>query len=87
MRTPIRLSLIASLSIAGIGAAAANCDVSVWRWYVSEALRAQQNSVDQPPLLLESRASAIEPSRLFIHCNDRYLHDGSLTPMGHAAYR
>jgi hypothetical protein len=75
MRMPIRLSLIAGLSIAGIGAAAADSDVSVWRWHVTNVLRAQQNRVVQPSPLCERRASAIEPSSRFLDCSQRYFGD------------
>jgi hypothetical protein len=87
MRTPIRLSLIAGLSIAGIGAAAADCDVSVWRWLVDNESRAQQNKVGQPPPLREGRASAIEPNSRYMRCNERHFDDGSLAPMGDPANR
>jgi hypothetical protein len=75
MRMPIRLCVIAGVSIAGIGAAVADSDVSVWRWHVTNVLRAQQNRVDQPPLLCAGRASAIEPSSRFIDCSQRYFAD------------
>jgi hypothetical protein len=81
---PIRLSVIAGLSIAGIGAAAAD-DVSVWRWHVNNVLRAQQNN--QPPPLWEVQASAIEPSSRFIHCGERHIDDGARAPMGDLALR
>jgi hypothetical protein len=84
MRTPIRLCLVAGLSIAGIGAAAADSDVSVWRWQVTSVLRAQQNGVDQPPPLCEGRASAIDPNGRFIDCSQRYIAD---PPVGDFAGR
>jgi hypothetical protein len=73
--------------IAGIGAAAADCDVSVWRWYVTNVLRAQQDRLDRPPSLCEGQASAIEPSSRFTHCDGRYIDDGSLAPIGDLARR
>jgi hypothetical protein len=82
MRTPIRLSLIAGLLIAGIGAAAADCDISVWRWYVTNVWRAQQNRRDWPPSIWEGQARAIEPSSRFTLCDERYIDDGSLAPIG-----
>jgi hypothetical protein len=85
MHVPIRLSLVAGLSIAGIGAAAAESDPSVWRWYVSNALRAQQGAIP-PPVLREGRASVIEDVR-FIQRNERYFVDGSLAPAGDSALR
>jgi hypothetical protein len=73
MHMTSRLSLIAGLSIAGIGAADADSDVSVWRWHITNVLRAQQNRVDQPPPLCEGRASAIIPSSRY--CGQRYFSD------------
>jgi hypothetical protein len=84
MRMPIRLSLIAGLSIAGIAEAAAESDVSVWRWHVTNVLHAQQNRVDQPPPLCEGRASEIESSSGFIDCKQRYFAD---PPAGVFVYR
>jgi hypothetical protein len=43
MHTPFRLSLVAGLSVAGVGAAAAQSDPCVWRYYVTHALHAQQH--------------------------------------------
>jgi hypothetical protein len=87
MHTPIRLSLAAGLSIAGIGAAAADSDPGVWRWYVSTALQAQQHAADCAPLLREGRASAIERDGRFMQRNERYFADGSLAPAGDSAQR
>lgn len=86
MHTPLRLSLAASLSIAGIGAAAASSDPCVWRWYVSNAMRAQQDN-STAPALREGRASAIDRSINFTQRNERYFTDGSLAPVGDAALR
>ena len=47
MHTPIKISLVAGLSIAGVGAAAAQADPCMWRWYVASALRAQQGGTPQ----------------------------------------
>jgi hypothetical protein len=82
MHTPIRLSLVAGLSIAGVGAAAADSDPCVWRWYVTSALRGQQG-----PPLQEGRASAIETRRSFFQRHERYFADGSLAPAGDSAHR
>lgn len=87
MRIPIRLSLAAGLSIAGVGAATADSDPCVWRWYVTNAMRAQQDGAVQPPLLREGRASAIERNRAFKQRNERYFADGSLAPAGDTAQR
>jgi hypothetical protein len=84
MRMPIRLSLIAGLSIAGIAEAAAESDVSVWRWHVTSVLHAQQNGIDPSPPLCEGRASAIEPGSRFIDCDERYFAD---PPVGVFAHR
>jgi hypothetical protein len=84
MRTLIRLSLIAGLSVAGVGAAAADSDVSAWRWHVTNVLRAQQDRDVQPAPLCEGRASTIEASGRFIHCNQRYFAD---PPVGDFAHR
>ncbi|WP_158816973.1 hypothetical protein [Methylocapsa sp. S129] len=87
MHTPIRLSLVAGLSIAGVGSAAADPDPCVWRWYVTSALRAQQDGAVRPPLLREGRASAIERDSRFIQRHERYFADGSLAPPGDTAQR
>jgi hypothetical protein len=76
MSTPIQLSLVAGLSIAGVGAAAAGNDPNVWRWYVASALGAQQ----APPRLHEGRASAIETASGFRQRYERYSADGSRAP-------
>jgi hypothetical protein len=80
MHAHIHVSLIAGLSIAGIGAAAADSDVSVWRWHVSNVLRAQQSSADPPPVLRERRASAIESGSAFVQRHERYFADGAPVP-------
>ena len=85
MTTPVHLCLIAGLSIAGIRTAAADSDVAVWRWHVSNVLRAQQNRVDQPRPLGNARAT--ESGSGFIQRNGRYLADGSPAPMGDPAHR
>jgi hypothetical protein len=87
MHTPIRLSLAAGLTIASVGAAAADSDPCVWRWYVTSAMRAQQDSAVRPPVLHEGRASAIERHNRFMQHNERYFADGSLAPPGDAALR
>ena len=88
MHTPLRLSLAAGLTIASVGAAAAaDSDPCVWRWYVTSALRAQQDSAVRPPVLHEGRASAIELRGRFLQRNERYFADGSLAPPGDAALR
>jgi hypothetical protein len=88
MHTPIRLSLAAGLTIASVGAAAAaDSDPCVWRWYVTSAMRAQQDSAVRPPVLHEGRASAIERHSRFMQRNERYFADGSLAPPGDAALR
>jgi hypothetical protein len=87
MHAPLRLSLAAGLSIAGIGAAAADSSPCVWRWYVSSALRGQQNGPDGPQYLREGRASAIEIDRASFQRYERYFTDGSLAPAGDAALR
>jgi hypothetical protein len=86
MRTPIHVSLIAGLTLAGIGSAAADSDISVWRWHVANVLRAQQQN-DPPPLLSEGRASAIDQNSSFVQRNERYFADGSLAPAGDSAHR
>ena len=88
MHTPVRLSLAAGLTIASVGAAAAaDADPCVWRWYVTSALRAQQDNSIQTPVLREGRASAIERQSRFLQRNERYFADGSLAPPGDAALR
>jgi hypothetical protein len=68
MQKPVTISLVAGLSIAGIGAAAAETDPCVWRYYVSTALDAQHG---QPaPGLREG----------FKQSYERYFADGSATP-------
>jgi hypothetical protein len=86
MHTPIRLSLAAGLSVAGIGAAVADSDPGVWRWYVTSALQAQQDASDRAPLR-EGRASATERESRFSQRNERYFADGSLAPAGDSAQR
>ena len=68
-------------------AAAADSDPCVWRWYVTNAMRAQQDIAARAPLLREGRASAIERDRRFMQRNERYFADGSLAPPGDAALR
>jgi hypothetical protein len=88
MHKPLRLSLAAGLTIASVGAAAAaDSDPCVWRWYVTNAMRAQQDNADRPPVLREVRASAIEQFSRFLQRNERYFTDGSLAPQGDAALR
>jgi hypothetical protein len=77
MRAFIRLSFIAGLLITGgtvahAGADAAS-DVAVWRWHVTNILRAQQN-----------RPSQASP---FIQRRGPYLADRSLAPMGDRLHR
>jgi hypothetical protein len=87
MHSPLRVSLVAGLSIAGVGAAAAESDPCVWRYYVTGALRAQQDAAAPPSMLREGRASAIERSNRFVQRNERYFADGSLAPAGDTALR
>jgi hypothetical protein len=77
MSTPIQLSLVAGLSIAGVGAAAADNDPNVWRWYVASALSAQRAA---SPRLHEGRASAIETASGFRQRYERYSADGLPAP-------
>jgi hypothetical protein len=77
MHAPIQISLIAGLSIAGIGAAAAESDPNVWRFYVGAAMRAQEEAAT--PRLHEGRASALEPNS-FRQRYERYFADGSPAP-------
>ncbi len=81
MRTSVAFTLAAGLSICGIDAAIADSDVAVWRWHVTNALRAQQKQ-DDPPRLQEGRASAIDPGGAFRQRYERYFADGSLAPAG-----
>ncbi len=84
MHTSVVLTLAAGLSTGGIGAAAADSDIAVWRWHVTNALRAQQME-DDPPRLQEGRASAIEAGSRFQQRYERYFADGSLAPAGDLA--
>ncbi len=77
MHTPIQLSLVAGLSIAGVGAAAAENNPNVWRYYVGAALQAQQETAT--PRLQEGRSSAIE-TNWFRQRYARYLADGAPAP-------
>jgi hypothetical protein len=77
MRAPIQISLIAGLSIAGIGSATAESDPNVWRFYVGAALRAQEDAAT--PRMHEGRASALEPYG-FRQRYERYFADGSPAP-------
>jgi hypothetical protein len=77
MHAPIQISLIAGLSIAGVGAAAAESDPNVWRFYVGAALRAQEEAA--APRLYEGRASAVEPNG-FRQRYERYFADGAPAP-------
>jgi hypothetical protein len=87
MHTPFRLSLVAGLSVAGVGAAAAQSDPCVWRYYVTNALHAQQAKDSQAGLLREGRASAVERDIRFVQHHERYFADGSLAPTGDTALR
>ena len=87
MQTPIKLSLAAGLTFAGIGAAAADTDPCVWRYYVSAALRAQQDEAPPAPRLREGRASAIEGVDRFRPSHERYLAEGSTAPAADGAQR
>ncbi|MGA2794900.1 MAG: hypothetical protein ABSE69_15490 [Roseiarcus sp.] len=86
MHTSVILTLAAGLSTGGIAAAAADSDVAVWRWHVTNALRAQQRQ-DDPPRLQEGRASAIEAASRFRQRYERYFADGSPAPAGDFAHR
>jgi hypothetical protein len=85
MHTPIQLSLVAGLSIAGVGAAGADNNPNVWRYYVANALRAQQDAA--APHLREGRASAIEATNRFRQRYERYFADGSPAPASDATLR
>jgi hypothetical protein len=87
MHAPIRLSLAASLSIAGTGVAFADSDPNLWRWYVTTALSGQQNGRGYPMILREGRASAVDPGGRFIQRHERFFVDGSLAPAGDTAQR
>ncbi len=80
MRASVILSIATGLSIAGIGPAGADPDVGVWRWYVSNALRAQQGADVQR--LQEGRASAIDWSAGFVQRYERYSADGAALATG-----
>jgi hypothetical protein len=84
MRKPIQVSLVAGLTIAGVSAATAESDISVWRWHVANVLRAQQSDA---PSLREGRASAVDQQGSFVQRNERYFADGSLAPQGDSAHR
>jgi hypothetical protein len=89
MQTSITFTLAAGLSICGVSPAAADSDIAVWRWHVSNVLRAQQ-SQDDPLRLREGRASAIDApgsTNSFEQRYERYLADGSLAPAENAAQR
>jgi hypothetical protein len=83
MHTSVILTLAAGLSTGGI-AVAADSDVAVWRWHVSNALRAQQDE-DGASRLQEGRASAIEAVSRFRQRYERYFADGSPAPAGDLA--
>jgi hypothetical protein len=87
MQSPIQLSLLAGLSLAGIGSAAAESDPGVWRWYVTNALSAQQDGAPFAPILREGRAGAIDGDDRFRQRYERYFADGSPAPAGDAALR
>jgi hypothetical protein len=55
------LSLCAGLLAASAGAATAGSDVSVWRWEVSNCLRAQQRDADSAGLYREASAFEVSP--------------------------
>ena len=87
MHAPLHVSLVAGLTIAGIAPAAADSDVSVWRWHVANVLRAQQSQPDPRPLIREGRASAVDRDASFVQRHERYFADGSLAPTGDSAHR
>ncbi len=87
MRTCIRLSVVAGLSIAAIGSATADCEISTWRWHVTNILRAQQNRVGQPPPLSEGLPSAIEESNRFMVCSGGDFYESLLSPPNGRARR
>lgn len=89
MHTSVILTLAAGLSAGGVSAAVANSDpdVAVWRWHVTNVLRAQQQRDDPPLRLREGRASAIELDSAFKQRYERYFTDGSLAPPGEFARR
>ena len=87
MHTSVILTLAAGLSTGAVSASAADSDVAVWRWHVTNALRTQQQR-DFPPLRLrEGRASAIESDRAFNQRYERFFADGSLAPAGEFSRR
>ena len=87
MHTSVILTLAAGLSAGAVSAAIADSDVAVWRWHVTNALRAQQQR-DGPTLRLrEGRASAIESDGAFRQRYERYFADGSLAPPGELSRR
>jgi len=56
------LSLCAGLMAATAGVATAGSDVSVWRWQVSNCLRAQQRDADSAGLYREASAFEVTPA-------------------------
>jgi hypothetical protein len=86
MQASVTFTLAAGLSICGIGAAAAQSDIAVWRWHVSNALREQQNAAD-PGRFREVRAAAIDAPGSFTQRYERYLADGSLESSADATTR
>jgi hypothetical protein len=61
MRKLTCLSLCAGLLATSTGAATAGSDISVWRWEVSNCLRAQQREVDSAGLYREASAFEVGP--------------------------
>jgi hypothetical protein len=61
MRMLSCLSLSAGLLVASVSVAAAESDVSVWRWHVSNCLRAQQRAVESAGLYREASAFEVGP--------------------------
>lgn len=86
MNTPITMTLVAGMSIAGVGAASAETDPCVWRYYVNVALLAQQNETTLPLLIQEVRASASEASRGLPRPHERFV-DGLPAAAGDAGRR
>ncbi len=87
MHTSVILTLAAGLSAGAVSAAIADSDVAVWRWHVTNALRAQQQRDGPTFRLREGRASAIESDGAFRQRYERYFADGSLAPPGELSRR
>jgi len=87
MHTSVIFTLAAGLSTGAVTAAAADADVAIWRWHVTNALRSQEQREIPPLRLREGRASAIESNAPFRQRYERYFADGSLAPANEFARR